>query len=73
MEYLSNNRGRNCLDKWFNQKLSSSHMSRKWINVMILIFLVQYTVHLNVVQNVMHYHISHRGQGQSINSGSKSR
>ena len=37
------------------------------------IFFVQYTAHLNVVQNAMHYHISHRGQGQSINSGSKSR
>ena len=36
MEYLSNNRGRNCLDKWSTHK-SFSHMSRKWINVMILI------------------------------------
>ena len=29
MTYLSNNRGRNYLDKWFTQKLSFSHMSYK--------------------------------------------
>ena len=37
IKYLCNNRGRNCLDKWSTQKLSFSHMSDKWINVMILI------------------------------------
>ena len=37
MEYLSNNRGRNCLDKLSTHKVSFLHMSRKWINVMTLI------------------------------------
>ena len=41
MEHLSNNRRRNCLDKWSNHKLSISHMSRKGINVMILIIIFQ--------------------------------
>ena len=36
MEYLSNNRGRNCLDKWSTHKCFKP-MFRKWINVMILI------------------------------------
>ena len=39
MGYLSNNLRRNCLDKWSNHKLSISHMSRKGINVMILIII----------------------------------
>ena len=45
MEYLSNNRGRNCLDKWSNHYLSFSHMSRKLMNVLILIIFFLYTVH----------------------------
>ena len=32
---------------------------------MILIISFQYTVYFNVVQTVMHYYISHKGQGQS--------
>ena len=32
-------RGRNCLEKLSTHKLYFSHMSRKWINVMILIIL----------------------------------
>ena len=39
IEYLSKNRGRNCLEKWSTHKLSFLPMSRKWINVMILIIL----------------------------------
>ena len=66
MEYLYNNRRRNCLDKWSNHKLS-----RKGINVMILIIIFQYTVHFDVVQNAIHYYISHKGQGQSITSKSR--
>ena len=45
MKYLSDNRGRNCLDKWSTHKLSFSHMSRKLMNVMILIIFFYYTVH----------------------------
>ena len=63
MEHVSNNRGHNCLDKWSTHKLSFSHMSRKWINVLILNIFFQYTVPFIVVQNVMHYYISHKGQG----------
>ena len=73
MEYLSNNRGRNCSDKWSTHKLSFSHMYRKRINAMILIIFFKCTVHFIVVQNVMHYYILQRGQGQSITSRSKSR
>ena len=55
MEYLSNNRGRNCSDKWSTHKLY-----RKWINAMILIIFFWYTVHFNVAQNAMHYYILHK-------------
>ena len=54
MEYLSNNRGRNCSDKGSTYKLSFPHMYRKRINAMILITLFYYSVHFNVAQNVMH-------------------
>ena len=57
MKYLFNNRGRNCLDKWSTHKLSLLHMSRKCIDIMIL-------------QTVMHYYISHKGQRQAITSRS---
>ena len=37
---------------------------------MILIIFFYYTVYFNVVQIVMHYNISYKGQGQSITSRS---
>ena len=63
MEYLSNNRAHNSLDKWSTHKLSFSHMYCKLIKIMILVIFFVYTVHFTVVQNVMHDYISHKGQG----------
>ena len=61
MEFLFKNRGRNCLDKWS----AISFLFRKWINNMIsvIFFSYRYIEHFNVVQDVMHYYISHKGQG----------
>ena len=40
MEYLSNNRAHNCLDKWSTHKLSFTHMYCKLINIMILVIFL---------------------------------
>ena len=50
MEYLSKNRGRNCLDKWSDHKLSYSQMDQHYdLNYFILIHCAFYHV-----KHIMH-------------------
>ena len=60
MEYLSNYRGCNCWTSGPPINCLFSHMSRKWMNVMILIvFFLLFSFNtlciFNVVQNGVHF------------------
>ena len=45
--------------------------AQRWPKARFISF--QYSVYFNVVQTVMHYYISYKGQGESITSSSQSR